>query len=213
MTPPRLMLVTDPAFGDEVIVRCVEQVARAVPRGTFCVQLRDKRRLRESLRVFAWRLRTVTRAVGATLVLNGQPALARDVGADGVHLGRAGGTVSAARAVFPRAWISVAAHSDDEVRKAAADGADAVLVSPVFGTRAPGSLGIPKEGRGLGAVRAARALAGRASVYALGGVDAGNAAACRAAGADGVAVMRALLAAEAPARAARAIHDVVARRW
>jgi thiamine-phosphate diphosphorylase len=212
---PRLILVTDPAFGDDGIVRCVEAVGSALPWGSLCVQLRDKHRTVVSLRVFASRLRLVTRAVSASLVINGDPRLARDVGADGVHLGRGAGTVKEARAVCgSRAWVSVSAHSDGAVRRGIADGADAVLVSPVFPSRPPSVLAPAREGRGLEALRHAHALAvdapSRIAVYALGGVDADNTRACVDAGADGVAVVRALLASPEPARVARAIHDALA---
>lgn len=213
MTPPRLILVTDPAFGDDAIVRCVREVARALPRGALSVQLRDKRRGDPSLRIFAGGLRAVTCALGSALVLNGRPGLARDVGADGVHLGAGAGTVEGVRSVFPGAWISMAAHSDDDVRRACAEGADAVLVSPVFPSRPPGVGGVLKEGRGVEALRRARSLAGGAQVFALGGVNRHNAGACAAAGAHGVALMKAVLASPSPGRAARAIHDAVARGW
>jgi thiamine-phosphate pyrophosphorylase len=205
---PRLILVTDPVFGDDAIIRCVEAVAGELPSGWLSVQLRDKQRALVSLRVFASRLRLVTRAVGAMLVINGDPRLARDVGADGVHLGRDAGTVKEARDLLgPRAWVSVSAHSDAAVRRGAAEGADGVLVSPVFPSRPPSVLAPSKEGRGLDALRSAKDVAaGRIAVYALGGVDADNARACVEAGADGVAVVRALLASPEPARVARAIE-------
>lgn len=213
---PRIILITDPAFGDDGIVRCVETVARALPAGALCVQLRDKQRAIVSLRVFASRVRLVTRAVGASLVINGDATLARDVGADGVHLGRGAGTVEQGRAICgPRAWISVSAHSDGAVRRAVRDGADAVLVSPVFPSRPPSILAPEKEGRGLDALRSARAIvavSGGTCVYALGGVDADNTRACAEAGADGVALVRALLASPEPARVAKAMHDALAAR-
>src|ERR1700681_3735843 len=93
---PRIILVTDPTFGDDFIVRQIILAGNAVPAGWLSVQLRDKRRPRVGLRLFASRLRLVTRAVGASLVVNGDASVARDVGADGIHLGR-GATVSAAR--------------------------------------------------------------------------------------------------------------------
>jgi thiamine-phosphate pyrophosphorylase len=210
---PRVVLITDSAFGDDAIVRCVKAAGSALLPGRFGVQLRDKSRTLVSLRIFASRLRLETRAVGAALFVNGSALLARDVGADGVHLGSGAGGVAEARAVAARpTWISVATHSDEDVRRADAEGADAVLVSPVFATRAcPRSRA--KEPRGLDAIRSARACARRAvSVYALGGITAETAAACAAAGADGVAVIRALLASPDPARAARAIDDAFARR-
>jgi thiamine-phosphate diphosphorylase len=155
---PRLILVTDPVFGDDAIVRCVEVVAGALPPGWLSVQLRDKQRALVSLRVFASRLRLVTRAAGAALVINGDARLARDVGADGVHLGKDAGRVSDARSLCGgRIWVSVSAHSDSAVRRGIADGADAVLVSPVFPSRPPSVLAPSKEGRGLEALRSAHA--------------------------------------------------------
>lgn len=213
MIRPRLVLVTDPAFGDDGVVRCIERVGAALPPGSLAVQLRDKTRGLGSFRLFASRLRVVTRQVGASLVVNGHPEVARDVGADGVHLGAGAETVDDVRRVLAKAWISVAAHSDDDVLRAVGEGADAVVVSPIFASRPPGIGAASKEGRGLGALRSARALAEGASVIALGGVDPGNAARCRAAGAHAVAVMKALLASESPGRVARAIHDAVAPRW
>lgn len=211
---PRIILITDPAFGDDGIVRCVETVGRALPAGSMCVQLRDKQRAIVSLRVFASRMRLVTRSVGASLVINGDAALARDVGADGVHLGRDAGTVQEARGICgSRAWISVSAHSDGAVRRALRDGADAVLVSPVFPSRPPSVLAAEKEGRGLESLHSAKAIAdGRIALYALGGVDADNTRACAEAGADGVAVVRALLASPEPARVAKAMHDALVAR-
>jgi thiamine-phosphate pyrophosphorylase len=209
-----IILVTDPVYGDDGIVRCVEAVARALPPGALCVQLRDKHRALVSLRVFASRLRLVTRSVRASLVINGDPRLARDVGADGVHLGGDAGTVTEARAVCgANAWISVSAHSDSAVRRALKDGADAVLVSPVFPSRPPSVFAETKEGRGLDALRSARAVtADRLRLFALGGVDADNARACAQAGADGLAVVRALLASHEPGRVGRAMHDALGGR-
>ena len=151
---PRLLLITDPAFADETLLRCVDAAAGALPPGAFGVQLRDKRRPLASLRMLALALRVVTRKHGAWLVVNGDAGLARDVGADGVHLGRGAGDVAAARAAFGRrTWVSVAAHSDDEARRAMDDGADAALVSPVFPTRPPSPAAPPKRARGLDALR------------------------------------------------------------
>jgi thiamine-phosphate pyrophosphorylase len=208
------MLITDPSFADELTVRRVAAVASSLPRGACLLQMRDKKRDERSLRLFAWQLRSVADAFGLPLIVNGQASLARDVGAAGVHLGREAGTVAHARSVLGRpSWISVAAHTDDDVRRARDDGADAVLVSPVFETqsRAPG--GGRKEPRGLECLRSARQLAGATMrVFALGGITALTARSCADAGADGVALTRALLSAPEPGREARAIHDVWAHR-
>ncbi len=198
---PSIVLITDPTFGDDSIVGVVERAAAALPPGALCVQLRDKARGRTGLRLFASRLRLVTRRAGASLVVNGDAEIARDVGADGVHWPEGG--VRTHPASSHRMWVSVAAHSDEAVVRAVRDGANAVLVSPIFSKRA----------RGVAALRTARFLAaGAAKIYALGGVTPDDAGACAAAGADGVAVIRALLAAADPAAAARRLHDALALR-
>lgn len=215
MKIPRIVLVTDGGFSDEVILDCVHRVAAALPPGAFGVQLRDKRRPLVSLRVFASQLRRATASAGAALWINGNAELARDVGADGVHLGAGAGTVLHARAVLARpCWVSVAAHSDQDVRNALDEGADAVLVCPVFASRsASASPRDRKIGRGVAAIRSAVQLARtRSCVYALGGVTADTARACVAAGAGGVAIIRALLSSAEPGRVARAIHDAFERR-
>ena len=185
---PRVILITDPAFGDDRIVRCVQVAARALPERALGVQLRDKKRARPSLRVFASRLRLVTRRANAWLFINGDAQLARDVDADGVHLGRGTGTVQAARGVAgKRTIISVAAHTDEDVRRALENGADAAFVSPVFSTRSPSRLAAATETktpRGLAAIRTARSVAGsRLLLYALGGVGVDCARDCAEAGA------------------------------
>lgn len=209
------MLITSPAFGDDIIAERVAVIASSLPAGALVVQLRDKVRAQTSFRLFAWQLRRVTKACGARLVVNGRLDVARDVGADGVHLGNGAGRADDARRVLgPASWISVAAHSAEDVTAARAEGADAVLVSPVFMTQSDAKDGRRKTPRGLECIRSARLRAGpELLVYALGGVSAATAQACADAGADGVAVTRALLSADDPAREARAIHDVWARRW
>ncbi len=192
----RIVLITDPSFDEDAIVRVVEACLAALPPFALAVQLRDKARDASdaSLRAFASRLRRVTRpggdgARGARLLVNRHVALAGEVDADGVHLGGDAMPVAAARRILgDRAFVSVAAHDDDAVRAAVGEGADAALVSPIFAS--PGKA----PARGVVALRSARALAPpRFALYALGGVTPENAAACIRAGAHGVAVIRALL--------------------
>ena len=123
-------------------------------------------------------------------------------GLEGVHLG---GPLRAKLGSVEAPWISVPAHTDDEVADAAQRGATAVYVSPIFATPGKG------PARGVDAIVRAQALAGATSVYALGGVEASNAEACVAAGADGVAVIRAIAGAPSPADALRAIDRAVRR--
>jgi thiamine-phosphate pyrophosphorylase len=205
---PKIILVTDSTYKDERIIEVVEACVRALPPATFAVQLRDKKKEPGALRAFAEKLRAATRPApseggSALLLINGDAALAREIGADGVHLGGTAMRVSDARGIVgPSAFVTIAAHSDQAVKLGARDGADGALVSAIFAS--PGKA----IGRGVDALRSARAVGGESFlIYALGGVERANAAECVLAGADGVAAIRALLLASDPGAEARAIYD------
>jgi thiamine-phosphate pyrophosphorylase len=204
---PEIVLVTDPTYKDERIVEVVEACVKALPPGVFAVQLRDRKKEPRALRAFAEKMRDVTKpraeSAGALFLVNGDAELAKVVGADGVHLGGHAMRVSDARGILgPDAFVTIAAHSDGAVKLGAQDGANGALVSAIFAS--PGKA----AGRGVDALRSARAVAGDDFlVYALGGVERANAQECVQAGADGVAAIRALLLASDPAAEARAIYD------
>jgi len=123
--------------------------------------------------------------------------LALEAGAHGVHL--AGTPVPGAASRVRKAFrytkpiISVPCHSLAEIDVACAEGVDLILFSPVFGKASPGgkaSAGFSQPPQGLEALRLACTAAHRTPVLALGGVTAGNAQDCMAAGAAGIAGIR-----------------------
>lgn len=123
-------------------------------------------------------------------------------GAAGVHLSAVQTGLDARLAPFH----GRSCHNVEEVRRAVDGGASYLTISPVAAT-----VSKPGYGPAIGAdgVRRAADLAGSTHVFALGGIDAGNAAAMRAAGAHGVAVMGALMRAEDPAAALTTILERV----
>ena len=137
------------------------------------------------------------RALGGVLTVGGDVALARALGADGVHLG--GGSsadaIRAARvALGEGALIGVSAHAPHEAAAAAEAGADYVTLSPIYPTASK-----PGYGPALGLHGLAAARRAGLPVVALGGIDADRIAECRAAGAGGVAIMGGVMRAEDPA--------------
>jgi thiamine-phosphate pyrophosphorylase len=204
---PRVVVVTDPSFSDDAIVGSIAAALAAAAPGDVAVQLRDKRRDGGQVLALAVRLAETCRRRGAAFVVNDRLDIARAVGADGAHLGAGSVSCAEARALLGRgAFVTVAAHATGDVIAAREAGADAVLLSPIFAS--PGK-GPPI---GPGAVTRAREAVGAAlAVYALGGVTADNAGACVAAGATGVAAIRAVLAAPDPTGATRALLAAVER--
>jgi len=163
------------------------------------VQLRERDLPARALLALAERLRDVTARAGARLLVNDRLDVAITAGADGVHL--AGGSVSVAeaRALLPAgALVGVSVHAADEL---AGCDADYAVFGPVYATPSKAAYGPPQ---GLARLAAAVA-ASPVPVLAVGGVDLAGVAACRAAGAHGVAVIRALVAADDPGAATRAL--------
>jgi thiamine-phosphate pyrophosphorylase len=131
------------------------------------------------------------------LFVNDRLDIALALNATGVQLGMGSLPVSAARHLRPAWWIGKSVHDLAEADAAKAEGADYLLVGPVYATpthpdRAP---------LGLEPLRAIARLG--LPMIAIGGVTAARAHEVKGAGAHGVAAIRALWDAEDPAAAAR----------
>ncbi len=188
-----LYLITD-ADG-----RAVERVSAALKGGVRIVQFRSKSGTPESNLATARRLADLCRNAGATFLVNDAPELARDCGADGVHLGQGDASVAEARKVLGRgALIGVSTGSVEEALKAEMQGADYVGVGSIFPTRSKGDAVLI----GLGVLKKIR-RAVRVPVVAIGGIGRDNAAEVIDAGADAIAVIAAVMNDPQPTLAAR----------
>ena len=191
-SPPRLILVTDRRATDRDLLEVVEA---ALGAGLPAVQLREKDLPGRPLLALAERLRAATARTGALLFVNDRIDVALAAGADGVQLGTGSVPVEVARRLLPPgALVGVSTHAPGE----AATAADFGLFGPVWET--PSKAGAQGAARLGDAVRAAAI-----PVLAIGGVTAERVPAVRAAGAAGVAVIRAILAAPDPGAATRVL--------
>jgi thiamine-phosphate pyrophosphorylase len=184
----------------------VALAAALLAGGAALLQLRLKDASPRDVLAAAAAIRRLTRDAGAMFLVNDRPDIARAVGADGVHLGQNDLPVAAARRVLgPDAIVGVSTHDVEQARAAAAAGADYLGVGPVFATTSKERALAP---RGLGLVRAVRAVVDRPLV-AIGGITAATSAAVRSAGADAVALIAALVRAPDPAIAVRDVLDAL----
>lgn len=196
MRAPRLMLIVDV---DDVATRLVA-VQGALAGGVDAIQLRDKRADGGALLSAARTLRATTIVHAATLLVNDRIDVALAADADGVHLPVAAFPIAVARRLLgPTAWIGRSTHAPAEAATAAAEGADYVVLGPIYATPSKAAFGLPL---GVAALERARVAS---PVIAIGGITADNASAVRAAGAHGIAVIRSVLDAPDPAAAARAL--------
>ena len=171
---PALVLMTDEARLPDPL-----PAAGALPAGSAVILRHYGAPGRAAL---ARRLAAIARRRGLLLLVGEDPALARRVGAAGVHLPER--ALRRARAVrWHGEWlVTAAAHSHASLHAAAACGADAVLLSPVLATASH------PDSRPLGPRRfAALARTSPVPVYALGGIDGTHARILRGSGAVGIA--------------------------
>jgi thiamine-phosphate pyrophosphorylase len=172
----------------------------ALRGGVDVVQLRDKEASDDELVRASEPFRRACDEHGAIFVLNDRPDLVAACRADGVHVGQRDATVAEARALVGDERI-VGLSVETEAQLDAIDGADYLGVGAVFATPTK----TDAEEAGLALVRAAAA---RVTIpwFAIGGIDLDNVAEVAAAGAPGVAVVRAIRDAADPEAAARALR-------
>jgi thiamine-phosphate pyrophosphorylase len=174
--------------------------------GARLLQLRLKDVPTRMILEVARELRRRTRRLAALLIVNDRPDIARAVEADGVHLGQNDVPLSAARALLPRpALVGISTHDARELDEALTAGPDYVAVGPIFATRS--KPGAPPP-RGLAAVEAARRRT-QLPLVAIGGITPETASAVRAAGADSVAIIAALVQAPDVVAATRRVLAAV----
>lgn len=204
MSPERtlLTLVTDrrllpPGASLAGVVR--EAAAAGVDR----VQVREKDLSGRELFHLVEALVEAAAGTAAEVAVSGRPDVARAAGARGVQLPEDGLPPGAVKAAFPELTVGASRHTLEGALAAEAEGADFVVLGPVFPT--PG-----KEQRALGLAaleQAARRL--RVPVHAVGGIAPQNARAVAEAGARGILAIRALLA-PSPAEAVRRFREALA---
>ncbi len=181
----------------------------ALRGGVDVVQLRDKTLADDELVAAAAEFRAAADAHGALFVLNDRPDLVAACRADGVHVGQDDATPADARAlVGPGAIVGRSTHAPAQADAADADpDVDYLAVGPVHAT--PTKPGRPAAGLDYVAY-AARNV--KKPWFAIGGLDAGNAAEVAERGARAIVVVRAITEAADPEAAARDLRAAVEGR-
>lgn len=205
----RVYVITDallmPGRGHLDIIRA------AVAGGAGTVQLRDKRATAREMYALAKEAVTICREAGVMLIVNDRPDVAIAAGADGVHVGDDDIPADAVRRILDEAArrlgggrmvLGVSAGSPPEALAAEAAGADYVGVGPVFATATKADAGPPVGVQGVRLVKGAV----RIPVVAIGGISLDNARDVIAAGADGLAVVSAVIKADDMAAAVSALR-------
>ena len=199
----RLYVVTDRRVtgGIDGLVAQLARAADGLPPGTMAVEVREKDLETGALLALVRQVRAALAPRGVPVFVNDRWDVAAAAGAEGVHLPESGLDPTIVR----RAWggrIGVSTHALDTLARAR--DADFATFGPVFATPSKLAYGPPQ---GLARLRAA-VTGSPIPVIAIGGIDPQTAPELRGIDIAGIAVIRAVLAADDPATAAR---DLLAR--
>jgi thiamine-phosphate diphosphorylase len=180
-------------------------VSRAIAGGVNAVQLRAPGAPALELWEIAKKLRTITRKASASLFINDRIDVAQAVGADGVQLGGRSLPPSAARPIAGQyLLLGRSVHTVEEVASAQTEGADFLVLGTIFATSShPG-----RTGSGPDLVRHARQNT-RLPIIGIGGINRENACQVIEAGADGIAIISAIMAASDPHSAAAELWEAI----
>jgi thiamine-phosphate pyrophosphorylase len=185
-----LYLVTDRHLaGDRPFVAVVTD---ALKGGVRAVQLREKDLGTRELLRLAYDMRELTLKYDARLFINDRVDIAIAVDADGVHLGQKSMPPFAVRRFSGKLIIGVSVHNMEEAREAEENGADFITLGPIYPTPSKLRYGKPVGTEVLREVAENSAI----PVFAIGGIKTDNLREVLEAGADGVAVISAILGAK-----------------
>lgn len=204
----RLLLVTDRSL---VHGRSLESALReSVDAGVQAIQLRERDLSTSELSSLAQRIHVMTKDRAVPLIINDRVDLAVALDLDGVHLRASSLPVSVVRRVVgPHRLIGVSAHSVSEAQQAGDDGADYVILGPIFETPSKREFGNPL---GL-AVLADACRHSSVPVFAIGGITHERIESVRGAGAFGAAMIGGILGRADVGNATADMQSAVRAAW
>jgi thiamine-phosphate pyrophosphorylase len=182
-----------------------EATTQLLRGGADLIQLRGKQQAVAELTALAEHLHGLTSHAGVPFVINDHPGVAREVSAEGLHLGQDDVSIAAARAIVGReCWIGKSTHSVEQAVAAANQGADYIGFGPLFATPTkPDYAPIGTED-----IRRVHELV-RIPIFCIGGIRLENLPNVLAAGAKRVVIVSGLLQSADIAAATRAAKTLL----
>ena len=183
-----------------------EATAQLLRGGADLIQLRGKRQTIARLTDLADQLHGLTSHAGVPLIINDHPEIARDLRAEGVHLGQDDVSILLAREIVGReCWIGKSTHSVEQAIAAEAEGADYIGFGPLFATPTKPDY----QPIGMEDIRRVHELV-RIPIFCIGGIKLANLPDVLAAGAQRVVIVSGLLQSADIAAATRAAKELLA---
>ncbi|MGE5391722.1 MAG: thiamine phosphate synthase [Deltaproteobacteria bacterium] len=178
----------------------IEEVKKAIKGGVTAVQLREKKAGAREFYQMALALKQEMSGTGVPLIINDRLDIALASGADGLHIGQEDLPLQTAAAIMPAgSIIGLSVNSELEAREGARHGASYLGVGPVFQTTTKEDARSPIGLEGLRNIKEKNNI----PLVAIGGINEDNVTTVKNAGAEGVAVVSALMGAPDIETAAR----------
>jgi thiamine-phosphate pyrophosphorylase len=201
LKPPLLCLVTDPDLPD-----LVQSVEIALSAGVNMLQLRGHHRTAACMYTLAQTLRPLCQQYDAIFIVNDRIDVGLAIGTDGFQLGANSLPLNVVRQLAGENYLlGVSVHSVEEAQAAVTDGADFLLAGTIFASRSHPE----RDGCGPGLLSEIKQRIGICPLLAIGGITDKNARLVIEAGADGIAVISALLRAPDIAQATRELRTAI----
>ncbi len=199
-----LYLVTDRALSRGRTT--LEIVKAGVAGGVTCVQLREKDCSTREFIEEALSVKEYLKQNNIPLIINDRLDVAQAVGADGVHLGQTDMPLQMAKDILQNSMIiGISAESFEDAIRAEKDGADYIGVSPIYTTPTKTDTAAPLGLNGLKEI--SRVV--KIPKVAIGGLNCKNAGEVILNGADGIAVVSAIVSADDPQKAAEKLNAMI----
>lgn len=198
-----LYLVTDRELSK---IPFYEMIKKAVKGGVTVVQLREKKLFSREFIEEALEVKRIIN--GVPIIINDRIDIALTVEANGVHLGNDDMPVDIARRILGKDFIiGASAGSVEEAIEKEKMGADYIAVSPVFSTPTKPDAGPPL---GLEGIKEMKKFV-KVPLIGIGGINKENVIDVMRSGADGVAVVSAVVSSEDPEKSARELRELIQR--
>jgi thiamine-phosphate pyrophosphorylase len=186
----------------------ISSIKEAIEGGVSLVQLRAKKLETHEFFELSLKVRETTKKKNIPLIINDRVDITLSCNADGVHLGQDDLPVSYARKILgKKKLIGVSVNTEKEAEEAEKRGADYLGVGPIYFTQTKKDIKPPLGVEGLREIRKRV----RIPILAIGGISVENAREIVEAGADGIAVVSAILATENIIKATRELAQAISQ--
>ncbi len=180
-----------------------ERTTQLLEGGVDILQLRAKNHAAEDIKIWAEQILPLCREANIPFIVNDFPDIAKEVGADGVHIGQEDGSLASVRKIVGEGMIvGRSTHNPEQAKAALMEGFDYIGFGPIFPT--PTKKGRPAIGlQNIDEVQ--KSVGSEITMFCIGGIKPDNLGTVLNAGAKRVVIVSGILTADNPTSATESV--------